>query len=33
MRIHNTISNDLRALERLLARFRKVHPGANLETY
>jgi transposase len=31
VRIHSTISNDLHALEKLLARVRKANPGANLE--
>jgi hypothetical protein len=31
IRIFGTITNDLHALERALARIRKAHPGARLE--
>lgn len=31
IRVHGTITNDLHALEKALARIRKAHPGAHLE--
>ena len=31
VRLHGTITNDLHALEKLIIKLRKAHPGARLE--